>query len=129
MKKLLKAVTALLESIYDQIENGYVKTQSNSVVKALWLVQSNQSVIDTINKLNSRNKAISISIFDFSTLYTNMPHHRLKSVMGELINVCFNGGDQQYIGITRYHCEKYQISPNFLVWRFCGKAQREQSFG
>ena len=25
-------------------------------------------------------------MFDFSNLYTNIPHHKLKSVMGELIN-------------------------------------------
>ena len=27
-----------------------------------------------------------MSTFDFSTLYTNMPHHKLTPVMGELIN-------------------------------------------
>ena len=31
--------------------------------------------------------------FNFST-------HKLKSVTGELINFCFNGGDQEFIGIT-----------------------------
>ena len=28
-----------------------------------------------------------------------------------------------------YHCEKYFNSPNFLVWKFCGKAQFPHSFG
>ena len=27
------------------------------------------------------------------------------------------------------HCENTAISPNFLVWKFCGKAQFQHSFG
>ena len=40
-------------------------------------------------------------MFDYSTLYMNVPHHKLKSVIGEFINFCFNGGDKEFIGITR----------------------------
>ena len=43
-------------------------------VKTLKPVQKNQTVIDSISKINLRNKAISISTFDFSTLYTYIPH-------------------------------------------------------
>ena len=32
--------------------------------------------------------------------------------------------------IATFHCEKYRnISPDFLVWKFCGKAQFPHSFG
>ena len=44
-------------------------------------------VIDTTSKLNQRNKSISFSVFDFSTLYTNLPQYKLRSVMGWLINI------------------------------------------
>ena len=37
-------------------------------------------------------------MFDFSTLYKNIPHHKLKSMTGELINLCFNGGVKGFIG-------------------------------
>ena len=41
--------------------------------------------------------------FDLSTLSDiNSPQRKLKSVIRELINCCFNGGDRQLIGITRY---------------------------
>ena len=36
-------------------------------------------------------------MFDFSTLYKNIPHQKLKSVTGELINFCFNGGVRGFI--------------------------------
>ena len=38
-----------------------------------------QTVINNLNKLNSRNKAILIFTFDFYTLYTNIPHNQVKS--------------------------------------------------
>ena len=52
---------------------------------------------NTISKVSSRNEAISISIFHFSNLYTNIPHHKLISMIGELDNFCFNRGDKELI--------------------------------
>ena len=45
-----------------------VKPLHKAVTTAL---QNNQPVIDTISKRNFKNKALSIAIYDFSTLYTN----------------------------------------------------------
>ena len=101
VKPLSKAVTAALKLLYKQIENYNYKTHYYSSVKTFWPIQSNQAVLQAIDKINSRNKAVSITTFDFSTLYTNISHHKLKSVMSELINFCFNGGDKEYIGIYR----------------------------
>ena len=39
-----------------KIENYDFKTQYYSSVKVFWPIQSNQRVIDTTNKLNSRSK-------------------------------------------------------------------------
>ena len=55
MKLRSKAVTGALKLIYKQIENYNFKIQCYSSVKTLWPVQTNQSVIETIIKLNSRN--------------------------------------------------------------------------
>ena len=98
MKQLSKAATAGLKLIYRQIGNYNFETQYYSGVKTFWPVQSNQYFIDAINKWNSRNKFISISTFDSSTLYTNIQHHKLKSVIGELVSFCFNGGDKKSLG-------------------------------
>ena len=45
--------------------------------------------------INSRNKVVLVSKFVSSILYTNILHQRLKLVMGELINFCFNGVDKK----------------------------------
>lgn len=42
-----------------------------------WPGQKNQPVIDAIKKAISKNKALPIVTYDFSTFYTNIPHNRL----------------------------------------------------
>ena len=41
-------------------------------------------------------------MFGFFTLYANIPHHKLKSSIGELISFCFSGSNKEFIGITTY---------------------------
>ena len=80
------------------------------------LVSSKQPKFHRHSKLNS-GKAILISTFNFSTLYTNIPHHELKSVMGKFINYC-NVDDKESIGITKNGAiwtnsqEKYRLPFN-----------------
>jgi len=52
-----------------------------------------------MNKLSQRGKANTISTFDFSTLYTKIPHHKLISVLNSLVDFCFNGGEFTHIGV------------------------------
>lgn len=105
LKPLSEAITAALKLIFNQIEYYNLKTlilYYNSDVKTFWPIQNNQIVIDAINKTNSRNKAMSLSTFDFSTLYTKIPHQKFKSVMGKLINFCFSSRVKEFIEITKY---------------------------
>ena len=110
VKPLFKVVTGALNLICNQIENCNLKTQNTC-----WLFQIIQTAIDTINKVNSRNSAILISTFDFSSLYINIPHHKLKSMIEELINVCFNGRNEICIGFGATwtnNQQKYRLSNN-----------------
>ena len=55
-----------------------------------------------MNGLNKRNKATSVSAFDFSTLYTKLPHYELLMVLNGLIDFCFDGGESKYITVNNY---------------------------
>ena len=87
---------------YKQIESYNKKCEYFSGVKSFWVVQNNQPVIDAIHKINNRNKTSSISTFDFSTLYTKIPHDKLINVLNILTDFCFNAGDKKYLKITSY---------------------------
>ena len=50
--------------------------------------------------MNSRGSARSISTFDFSTLYTKIPHDKLIFVLNDLIDFCFKGGTNKYVALS-----------------------------
>ena len=58
VKLLSKDVKTAIKLMYKQIENYNFKTRYCSGIKTFWLVQGNQSVIDTMSRLNSINKAV-----------------------------------------------------------------------
>ena len=41
-----------------------------------------------------------MSTFDFSTLYTKIPHNELKKVMNEICDFCFQGGGNDLLSIS-----------------------------
>lgn len=61
-----------------------------------------RTILKLKDEIITNYKAILISVFGFSTLHENVPHHKLKSVMVELIKFCFSGGVKELIGIARY---------------------------
>ena len=102
VKHLSKNVTSVFQLFYKQIEAYNHKSKFFSGVNTFWVVQNNKPVIQSIKRLNSRSRATSISTFDFSTLYTKIPHKKLIKVLHSLIDFCFDGGDNKYIGINKY---------------------------
>ena len=73
-----------------------------TMINTFWVVQNNKPITDAINKLNKRNKANSISTFNFSTLYTKLPHNKLLMVLHHLIDFCFDGGENKFIQINKF---------------------------
>ena len=55
-----------------------------------------------MNELNKRRKATSVSTFDFSTLYTKLPHNKLLMILNSLIDSRFEGGERKYIIVNNY---------------------------
>ena len=57
---------------------------------------------DTIEKLNNRNKKLSLVTYDFCILYAHIQSDKLKNVMRELISLCFKGRKKQFIAVTKF---------------------------
>ena len=53
-------------------------------------------------KINKKHKAREISTYDFSTLYTNLPHNDLIRVLQEVVDFVFNGGKNRPDGNRNY---------------------------
>ena len=43
-----------------------------------------------------------VPTFDFSTLYTKLPHNKLLMVLNSLIDFCFDGRESKYITVNNY---------------------------
>ena len=51
-----------------------------------WVIQNNSPVVERIDKINKKKQAVSVRTFDFSTLYTKIPHHLLRDALFEIVD-------------------------------------------
>ena len=57
------------------------------------------SLIHSLDQLNKNGKARSVATFDFSTLYTKIPHDKLINVLHKLIDSVFNKTNRTFIAV------------------------------
>ena len=57
------------------------KTYYFSETKTFWVTQNNSLSLECIYKINKRKNAKQTSTFDFSTLYTKIPHDKLLDIL------------------------------------------------
>ena len=101
IKPLSKAITKIFKLFYRQVETYNSKCFYYSNVKTFWVIQNNEHVINSIKKLNKRGSLRSMATFDFSTLYTKIPHEKLLDVMNQITDFCFQGGAQELISLSK----------------------------
>ena len=54
----------------------------------MWILKNSTNLLSSLSHLEV-HRATSIQTFDFSTLYTSIPHDLLKSRMNSIINNAF----------------------------------------
>ena len=57
-------------------------------VHQMWILKTSKDLLEYIQS-RSLSSCNSIKTFDFSTLYTSIPHSKLKSRLRELVQLCF----------------------------------------
>ena len=109
-KELSKDVASLFKLFMLQVKKYHERSQYFSGIKSFWVIDNNINVINTLKSLSKRNRAKQLSTFDFSTLYTKIPHKRLLEVLTEIIEFCFKGRSKHPIKVdaygNAYWCEK-----------------------
>ena len=70
--------------------------QSNGCIS-----QNNSLPLEYIKKINKRQNAKQIRTFDFSTLYTKIPHDNLLDILYKVFDFMFKGGTSDYIIINK----------------------------
>ena len=101
-KPLSKIVSKIFKHIFDQIQNYHAKCTFYKNYNKFWVLQNSFPLLKKIDELNRNKKAREISTFDFSTLYTKLPHNDLIRVLHEMIDFAFNGGKFKSKGSREY---------------------------
>ena len=110
----MKDLSCLLPKLLSTIKNGLVrycntKTSCNGVSN-MWILKNSTSLLSSLNQLDVRT-ATSVQTFDFSTLYTSIPHNLLKSRISNLVHNPFRKKD----GSLRYTHNKVARSKGYFI--------------
>ena len=92
---LSKYITSALTAVKDHLMKYSETAFSKSNVNNFWFIKNSSEVIE---KLRLRNfQGSQVSSFDFSTLYTSLPHDLIKAKVLYLANWCFNRESKSYL--------------------------------
>ena len=101
-KPLSHIVSNTFKLIFKQIQSFHDKSKFYKNYNRFWVIENSKPLINKLNVINSRKKNKEISTFDFSTLYTKLPHDDLLRVLNSLIDFVFDGGTRNYLGFNEY---------------------------
>lgn len=88
--QLTSALTEIREHLIKYSEVAY----TNSGVNYFWSIKNSSSVL---NKINNLNNISHLSTYDFSTLYTSLPHQQIKDKLKHLIKWTFAREGKMYL--------------------------------
>jgi len=88
-KTLSVLLTRALQAVKEFWQKYCASVQRNSDVNAMWILKNSKDLIEHLEDLGP-SKYESVSTWDFSTLYTTLPHKDLKLKLGNLIRNTFS---------------------------------------
>ena len=94
-KPLSKIMSKIFKHIFNQIRNFHDKCTFYKNYNKFWVIQNSFPVLKKLDEINQKKKAREISTFDFSTLYTKLPHDDLIRVLHEMVDFAFNENSLQ----------------------------------
>ena len=97
-KPLSKMITYCLKLVQQTHKNYCARISKTRRVNRMWIVDNSVEVLDKISICNQKSVR-NVRTFDFSTLYTSIPHKKLKKRMAMVIEQCFNADGRRFIRI------------------------------
>ena len=96
-KPLSKLLTCILSAVKAGLQSYCEISYSRGGVNQMWILKNSKDLLQYIQS-RSLSSCNSIKTFDFSTLYTTIPHSKLKDKLRELLQLCFikKNGQRRY---------------------------------
>ena len=99
-KPISRVVSNAFKLIFNQIQNFHKQSQFYKNYNRFWVINNSKPLIERLEVINTRKKAKDISTYDFSTLYTKLPHDDLLRVLNSHIDFVFDGGTSKHLGFS-----------------------------
>ena len=94
ISKILTACLNMISCHFKQYCNGIY---SRTGVNCYWIIHNSQQVLSALNKINYFSTAKHFDSYDFSTLYTSIPHASLKHALTTLIREAYRVRDNTFL--------------------------------
>ena len=101
-KPLSRTASSIYKHIFTQVRNFHRKSTFYKNYNRFWVIENSDPVIEKLTRLNKTKRARNISTYDFSTLYTKLPHDELIANLNEIVDFAFQGGNQKKDGNRKY---------------------------
>ena len=98
-KQLPAAIIKCLKVIDRYHEYAAKRSYTCCGMNSYWIIGNSSKVHKMIAESNARKNVENIATYDFSTLYTNIPHDKLKERMSSVINDAYEGDGHKYISV------------------------------
>ena len=98
LSRLLTGCLSLVMTHFREYCEGIFK---NTGVNCFWIINNSQQVVNTLQNINITSTAKHMDSYDFSTLYTSIPHASLKNNINILIDEAFKVRGAQYLACNK----------------------------
>ena len=88
-KPLSQILTRILTAVEEGLQKYCNTAYARGGVNQMWILQNSKEPLEHLKAKPLVHSVNSIKSVDFSTLYTTIPHEKLKSNFKEIINHCF----------------------------------------
>ena len=96
LSAILTKCLKLIERQHRIIGNRYF---TNHGINPMWIIDNSTAVHGMIADLNRKKQVRNIRTYDFSTLYTSIPHKQLKTRLSLVIKDAFKASNKSYISV------------------------------
>lgn len=122
-KTLSTIITQCLKLVTKQHRRLCYTIEKRTGVNRMWVIDNSADVLEKIDYYNDNTNARNVWTYDFSTLYTNIPHTDLKKKMKWVVEKAFDSEKRQKIYVDKYNStaswserkNAYIVSKNTLI--------------
>jgi hypothetical protein len=112
-KPLSKLLTCILSAVKTGLQSYCDTSYSSGGMNQMWILKNSKNLLEYIQSM-SLSSCNSIKTLDFSTLYTTIPHSKLKEKLRELVQLFFirKNGQRRYKYIVLGRDRSYFVKKN-----------------